>query len=125
MGRLFSILCVCLALGSVAAASAAPQHKRAGAAVMRPDDGTLVGLHELRREGNLTCMVGHTHAGASIGMPTRKAAEVAAMRNWSEFTALEYGGQWGNANLSANKIMRCSGSGTSYSCDFESRPCRR
>lgn len=92
---------------------------------MRPDDGTLVGLHELRREGNLTCMASHTHSGVSAGLPSRKAAEVAAMRNWSEFTALEYGDQWGNPSRSASKTMKCSHNGTSHSCDFESRPCRR
>ncbi len=124
MGRLFSIVCACLTLAATTAI-AAPQHKRTGAAVMRSDDGTLVGLHDLRREGNLTCMIGHTHSGASSGLPSRKAAEVAAMRHWSEFTALEYGDQWGNPNLSANKTMKCSVSGSSYSCDFESRPCRR
>ena len=124
MGRFFSIVCACVALAATAAI-AAPPHKRTGAAVMRPDDGTLVGLHELRREGNLTCMADHTHSGASVGQPSRKAAEGAAMRNWSEFTALEYGDQWGNPHLSASKRMKCSFSGTSHSCDFESRPCRR
>ena len=125
MGRWLSIACACLMLVATAAV-AAPQHKRtAGAAAMRPDDGTLVGLHDLRREGHLTCMVGHTHSGASAGLPSRKAAEVAAMRNWSEFTALEYGDQWGNPNLSANKTMKCSGAGNNYGCEFESRPCRR
>ena len=66
MGCLFSIVCACLALAATAAI-AAPQHKRTGAAVMRPADGVLAGLHELRREGNLTCMVDHTHSGASAG----------------------------------------------------------
>lgn len=124
MGRMFSIMSACLML-TATIAMAAPQHRRVGPPNMRPEDGTLVGLHELRREGNLTCMVDHTHTGSSVGMPSRKAAEVAAMRNWAEFTALEYGDQWGNPGLSANKSMTCSGSGNNFSCDFESRPCRR
>ena len=108
---------------TVAGAASAP--KRPGGPLALPQDGTLLGLHDLRREGHLVCIVGHTHTGSSAGMPSRKSAEIAAMRNWSEFTALEYGSHWGNPTLSANKTMKCSGRGNSYSCDFESRPCRR
>jgi hypothetical protein len=109
----------------VTAAQKVKRTQVAGAAQMIPQDSSLVGLHDLRREGNLVCMVGHTHIGSSTGQPTRKAAEVVAMRNWSEFTAWEYGGHWGSATSSANKRMTCSGTAGKFNCDFESRPCRR
>lgn len=88
-------------------------------------DGALVGLHELRREGKKTCMVGHSHNGSSYGQRSRGQAEAVALRNWSEFTALEYGGHWGSPALSSDKTMRCSQNTSGWSCDFDARPCKR
>ena len=124
MSRVFTLAMIGLTLLATAAEAASPQ-RRAGAPLALPQDGSLLALHDLRREGNLVCIVGHTHTGSSVGMPSRKAAEVAAMRNWAEFTGWEYGSHWGNPSLSANKSMQCSGLGNKHSCDFESRPCRR
>jgi hypothetical protein len=88
-------------------------------------DGALVGLHDLRREGNKMCMVGHSHNGSSYGLRTRNQAEAAALRNWSEFTALEYGGHWGSPALASDKTMKCSIGGSGWNCDFDARPCKR
>jgi hypothetical protein len=95
-----------------------------GPAGMLPSDSSLVGLHELRREGGRVCMIEHTHVGTSGTHPSRKAAELAAQRDWANFTAWEYGNHWGSTVLAGSKTMRCEGGGASYSCEFEARPCR-
>jgi hypothetical protein len=66
-------------------------------------DGALVGLHDLRREGGKTCMSDHAHSGSSNGQPTRARAELEAQRSWSSFTALEYGGHWGSPALASSR----------------------
>jgi hypothetical protein len=115
-----------IAVLAATVAVAAPKRATGGGTVgMLPQDGSLVGLHELRRERNLVCMSDHTHQGSSTGQPTKKAAEVAAQRAWSSFTALEYGDHWGNPALAGSRTMKCNGGGSSYNCDFEARPCRR
>jgi hypothetical protein len=88
-------------------------------------DGALVGLHDLRREGNKTCMSEHFHNGSSNGLANRSQAEAAALRNWSEFTAFEYGGHWGSTALAGSKSMKCSQGSSGWSCDFDARPCKR
>jgi hypothetical protein len=88
-------------------------------------DGALVGLHELRREGNKICMVGHSHNGSSYGLRSRNQAEAVALRNWSEFTALEYGGHWGSPSLANSKTMKCGLGASGWNCDFDATPCKR
>jgi hypothetical protein len=83
----------------------------------------LDGLHDKRREGGRICLVDHTHEGTGSGS-SKKAAEMAAIKAWAEFTAWEYGYDWGSFNKSASKKVACSGGGTSWSCRVESRPCR-
>jgi hypothetical protein len=109
-----------IAFGAGVTTTAEAQSVRASAA-----DGALVGLHDLRREGNKTCMVGHSHNGSSYGMRSRNQAEATALRNWSEFTALEYGGHWGSPSLASDKSMKCSTGGSGWNCDFDARPCKR
>jgi hypothetical protein len=94
-------------------------------AVAASQDGALVGLHDLRREGNKLCMSDHSHSGTGSGEPTRARAEIAAQRSWSSFTALEYGDHWGSPALASGKTMSCSQGSGGWSCDFEARPCRR
>ncbi len=97
--------------------------KRAGQSAQQ--DGTLVGLHALRSERGLVCMAEHTHTGSSTAQPSRKAAELAALRDWASFTAWEYGSHWGNAAIAGSKSFSCSRKGATHACDFEARPCRR
>lgn len=124
MSRLPHLLVSALVLSAFSTfADAAP--RRAPAASAASQDSALVGLHELRREGAKTCMVGHTHNGSSAGQPTKKAAEAEALRQWAAFTGWEYGRAWGSPAMSADKRMTCSGTPGSYNCDFEARPCRR
>lgn len=83
----------------------------------------LSGLHSKVRVGSKLCFADHSHAGFSSGERSRKAAEIAAIRNWQGFTAMEYGSAWGSYNLAVGKSMQCSGGG-SWSCSIDARPCR-
>jgi hypothetical protein len=95
------------------------------AGALAATDGALVGLHDLRREGGKTCMSDHFHSGSSSGEPSKGRAEIGALRNWADFTALEYGGHWGSTALAGSKSMKCSQGSGGWSCDFEARPCKR
>lgn len=80
-------------------------------------------LHAQARVGGKVCMTEHEHYGEG-SMPTRRGAELSAMRSWSGFTALEYGRPWGRYALAAGKRMDCSGSGGRWVCKTSARPCR-
>lgn len=83
----------------------------------------LDGLHAQARVGSKVCMTEHEHYGEG-SMPTRRAAELAAIRSWSGFTAFEYGRPWGSYQLAVGKAMECSNSGSSWLCKTRARPCR-
>jgi hypothetical protein len=85
----------------------------------------LTGLHAKVRIGGKLCLADHTHQGQSSGALTRKAAEAAAIRSWSEFTSWEYSRAWGNFQLAMDKSMTCSQNGTTWGCVVEAQPCRR
>jgi hypothetical protein len=84
----------------------------------------LDGIHDQRREGGRTCMTDHFHSGSSAGQASKKLAEASAVRDWAGFTAFEYGDAWGRWTLAASKSLKCSKSGSSWSCNAEARPCR-
>jgi hypothetical protein len=69
-------------------------------------------------------MASHTHDGQSSGGASRKAAEVAAVKAWAEFTAWEYGTDWAQWSKAGSKQMTCSQSGGSWGCHAEARPCK-
>ncbi|MGF1649799.1 MAG: DUF995 domain-containing protein [Hyphomicrobiaceae bacterium] len=102
---------LCLIAGSTASAS-------------QNVDGALVGLHELRREGRLICMVAHWHTGSGSG-PTQKSALTAAVRDWSGFTAWEYGNHWGLWRNARSKTERCTRRDSGgFECVVDGRPCK-
>jgi hypothetical protein len=88
------------------------------------EDGALVGLHTLRREGGKICMSDHFHNGNSSGQPSRKAAEVAAVRDYAGFTGWEYGNHWANFAIAGSKRMNCTKTGNTWGCELEARPCK-
>jgi len=84
----------------------------------------LADMHDQRVEGGRVCMTDHFHNGSSNGQRSRKAAETAAQQSWIDFTALEYGSAWASVRIAASRGMKCTQSGSTWSCDFEARPCR-
>ena len=113
---------VALTAGLTFAADAAP---RRHAALQRTAAVTgLAASHELRREGNRLCFADHYHYGSSAGQPNARAAQMAAAGSWSDFVDFEYGGEWASYARAAGKDMKCSQSGSGWSCDASARPCR-
>lgn len=88
-------------------------------------DDTGVGqlLHSMKRYGKKVCFEGHYHTGNGTG-PTKKAAEVDAVKSWAGFTALEYGTDWAQWTKAHNKTLACSQSGSSFSCQADAVPCK-
>ena len=125
MSRLSHLLVAALMLSAFSTFADAAPKRRAAAPASGGEESSLVGLHELRKEGGKTCMSTHSHNGYSTNQPTKKAAEVEALRQWAAFTGWEYGRAWGNPMLGADRTMKCNGSAGAYNCDFEARPCRR
>ncbi len=85
----------------------------------------LADIHEHVRVGKKVCMKDHFHDGTSAGQPSRKAAEIEAIKVWQGFTGWEYGGAWGSFKLAESKGINCSGGGNSWACNVTARPCRR
>ena len=88
------------------------------------DDTGFAILHDLRREGGRTCFLDHYHYGSSSGMPSRRTAEIDALKAWSTFVDFEYGSDWARVPRAASKSIRCENSGGSWGCQIEARPCR-
>lgn len=84
---------------------------------------TLADMHAKVRVGGKLCFADHSHSGSSSGHSSRKAAEMAAIRSWQDFTAWEYGSAWGSYSTAVGKSMNCSGGG-SWGCNVDARPCR-
>lgn len=85
--------------------------------------GVLDGLHEKVRMGSKTCFSDHSHTGSSSGI-TKAQAVQAAVRDWSDFTAMEYGREWGAFSLAWAKSIDCQPSWGKWSCHIEAKPCR-
>ena len=84
----------------------------------------LANIHEHVRHGKKICMKDHFHDGSSAGLSSRKAAEVAAIKVWQDFTGWEYGREWGSFRLAESKGINCTGGGNSWGCNVTARPCR-
>ncbi|MEO0728965.1 MAG: hypothetical protein AAFY64_01125 [Pseudomonadota bacterium] len=112
MHRLLAALIVVIGFTSVAAPAVAQQ------------DGALIALHTFRKEGRSICVVDHYHLGSSYGLRSKKAAKRAALRDWSSFTAWEYGNHWGSTRRAKNRTMDCKRGSSGWACDFNARPCK-
>jgi hypothetical protein len=96
----------------------------AGAATTAIADETgFASAHTLRKERGRLCMSDHYHSGGGGG-PNRKAAEIAAIKSWQNFTALEYGSNWARFSRAAGKSMSCSPNSSGVECSVSARACR-
>lgn len=67
----------------------------------------------------------HFH-GANGAKPSKDAAQTEAIRDWSRFTAFEYGRRWGNWSLAIGHSMTCAHDTNAgvWRCRAEAQPCR-
>lgn len=86
----------------------------------------MADLHEQRRERGSVCFTDHYHYGSSSGLPSKAAAQAAAIKSWADFVDFEYGAAWTSWKRSGTKSVKCSqsGIGGSWGCDVSARPCR-
>ena len=92
-------------------------------AVANADVTGFDSMHAQARVGNKMCMVDHWHYGNGTGK-TKAQAQRDAISSWQSFTDFEYGSDWARFSKAVAKKISCSGSGVSYSCQVEARPCR-
>ena len=85
--------------------------------------GGLEFLHGKVLIGGHSCMKDHTHTGKG-GDADQATAMSKATRDWTEFTALEYGAAWGNYGIAANKTMSCGMLRDAWMCETVAVPCR-
>lgn len=83
----------------------------------------LAGIHDWIKVGRKTCMADHFHDGSGTGA-SKAQAQAAAIRAWADFTAWEYGNQWGRYSIALSKSVSCTGGRGSVSCSVSARPCR-
>lgn len=105
-------------------ADAAAKKKRRLVPVAPSVSGTAA-IHAISVEGHRLCFADHYHYGSSMGVASKRAAEIAAIQSWEGFVAFEYGNDWANYAKSSSKSMKCSApyKGT-WSCDLSARPCK-
>lgn len=84
----------------------------------------IIDIHAKVRVGGKLCLADHFHDGSSAGQPSKKAAEIVAIRVWQEFTGWEYGSAWGSFRNAASQGSRCWQTGGSWSCEVKARPCK-
>lgn len=85
--------------------------------------GRLEFLHDKVLIGGHVCMKDHTHLGKG-GDANQAIALTKAARDWSDFTAFEYGEAWGNFAIAANKSMSCGQLRDAWMCEVVAVPCR-
>ena len=86
---------------------------------------SLTFLHDKRVEGGKVCFSDHEHLGEGEILRSKRAAMASAVRDWTRYTAGEYGAAWGSFKLSASKQASCRAVGGAWECYVRSRPCRR
>jgi len=80
--------------------------------------------HSWRIERNKICFDEHSHAGGAEGK-TKRAAHKAAIREWIDFTAWEYGSVWGSYKRASGKKVEYTKAKVGWFARVYARPCRR
>jgi hypothetical protein len=84
----------------------------------------IAGLHQWDRVGKKVCTKGHWHYTTGVGK-SKKQAKAAAIEEWQNFTAWDYGQAWMMYRLSESKAVSCSRTNQGWSCDLQARACKR
>jgi hypothetical protein len=93
------------------------------APVFADDTGVAGALHSYRRVGSKTCLDGHFHDGSGMGA-SQKVAMADAIKNWSGFTAFEYGSDWSGYGNAVSKSATCDRGSSSFTCQVSAIPCK-
>ena len=83
----------------------------------------MASMHEQRVVGGRLCFTDHTHVGVGQKAPTKRKAIRNAARDWSSFTAFEYGSDWAHWRFARAKKVLCEKAGRGYKCEVQGRPC--
>jgi hypothetical protein len=89
------------------------------------DETGLASMHDWVRIGRKVCYAEHTHYASSNGHRSKRAALNAAIKDWQEFTAFEYGTSWAYFRRASAKRRACSRQASGWSCSIQARPCKR
>ena len=87
------------------------------------DDTGFASSHDMVKSGGRKCFASHAHSGTGEGK-TKAAAMSAALKNWWEYTAGEYGSDWAHWGKSAGKTVSYAKAAGGWSATVESRPCK-
>ncbi len=82
-------------------------------------------IHEWKKVGKKTCIADHWHYGNGDAADRAKAL-AAAVRNWEQFTDLDYGTVWGKYRLAEARTTKCekADQGPGWKCLVGGRACR-
>lgn len=89
------------------------------------DETGMASMHEWVRVGRKVCYKDHTHYGSSSGHRSKRAALRAAIKEWQEFTAFEYGTSWAYFRRANAKRNSCNREASGWYCSVQARPCKR
>lgn len=89
------------------------------------DDTGMASIHSWSKVGRKTCFTDHTHVGNSAGAKTQKTALKAAVKDWQEFTAFEYGTDWAYFKNAHGRMKSCSKDTAGWGCTVEATPCKK
>lgn len=83
----------------------------------------MASMHEQRVVSGRLCFTDHTHVGTGQWASSKREATAHAARDWSSFTAFEYGSDWGVWRVARDKTVKCNKSGAGYICEVHGKPC--
>ena len=84
----------------------------------------MAGMHAKKHVGGKVCFARHTHTGSADRLPSQRAAKRAAIKDWSSFTAWEYGRSWASWRAAWGKDTSCEQWKGRWSCVVTAYPCR-
>jgi hypothetical protein len=88
------------------------------------NDTGFAGIHDWRSERGKICLIGHFHTGVGEGR-SKKLARRAAVKDWQEFTAWEYGTSWAYFRRAASRGVKFTKTEAGWQASVKGRACKR
>jgi hypothetical protein len=92
--------------------------------VAEADNTGMASMHDWQKVGRKTCFEEHYHSGSGEGR-TKRDARRAAIIDWENFTAFEYGTDWARFRSAASRGIRYDKGPDGWAASVEGRPCKR